>query len=108
MRTGDLNKRVVLQQASEGTADTLNEKPVTWSDVATLWAGVMPQSSREFYRAQQIHPTMSHLVVIRYRGTVTPAMRFKFGSDRYLYIEGVMTVDERQHEMQLVCAEATD
>ena len=52
MRAGTLRKRVTIQQPSEGSADPLNEKPMTWGDVATVWASVLPQSGREFYRGQ--------------------------------------------------------
>jgi SPP1 family predicted phage head-tail adaptor len=104
MNTGRLNKRVVIEKPTDGDADAYGEKAVTWSTLATVWAGVMPQGTREFYRAQQVHPEISQLLTIRYRDDVTPAMRVRFGS-RYLYIEGVTNIDEANHEMQLICTE---
>jgi SPP1 family predicted phage head-tail adaptor len=107
MRAGQLKKRVRIQEATEGSADALGEKPITWSDISTraeVWAAVLPQSGREFYRAQQTHPQLTHLISIRYRSDVTEANRLILGT-RELEIASVQNVDEANRELLIVCVE---
>ena len=104
MRAGRLRKRLTIQQPTEGSADPLGEKPMTWSDVASVWAEVLPQSGREFYRAQQIHAELSHAISIRYRAGLTPRMRLVL-EGRPLNVVAIINVEERNRELLLYCAE---
>jgi len=104
MRAGTLRNRVTIQEPVEGSADALGQKPVTWSDVVEVWAAVLPQSGREFYRAQQIRAELTHLLSIRYRSGINATLRIKLGT-RYLYVVAVENVEERNHELLLLCVE---
>jgi len=104
MEAGRLRHRVTIQRATEGSADAMGEKALTWAELYTVWAAVMPEASREFYRASQVHAEMTHLISIRYRSGITNSDRLRIGS-RYLNIVAIQNVDERNVELRLVCVE---
>ncbi|KKL17335.1 hypothetical protein LCGC14_2486610 [marine sediment metagenome] len=104
MRAGALKHRVRIQEATEGSADVLNEKAVTWSDLVTVWGAVLPQSGREFYRAMQVNAEVTHLVSIRYRSDVDETNRLVVGG-RTLDITSVVNVDEADEELLITCVE---
>lgn len=103
IRTGELNKRVTIQQYVE-TADTFGELDRTWSNLVTVWAKVKPISASETYSAQQTGMTVNHEVWIRYRTGIAPKMRVVYGS-RTFEIDGVMNLDERGEFLILKCYE---
>jgi len=105
MRAGTLRKRVTIQQPSEGSADPLNEKVMSWSDVATVWATVLPQSGREFYRAQQVHADLTDVVSIRYRPGITARMRLVLGPRILNLAAPPVNVEDRNRELLLYCVE---
>lgn len=104
MRAGTLKHRVRIEQATEGAADALNEKAVTWSELVTVWGAVLPQNGREFYRAQQVNADVTHLVSIRYRSDVDETNRLVVGN-RTLDITSVVNVDEADKELLITCVE---
>jgi SPP1 family predicted phage head-tail adaptor len=110
MRAGKLKTRVTIQRPVEGNADGLNEQPVSWVNVVTVSAEILPQSGREFYRAQQVNAAVTHVVRIRYRRGVDETLRLALGDPRatparVLKIASVVNVDEANEEMLLVCVE---
>lgn len=110
MRGGKLKTRVTIQRPVEGDADGLNEKPVTWTNVVTVWAEILEQSGREFYRAQQVNAAVTHIFRIRYRSGLDETLRLALGDPRaqparVLKIASVVNVDEADEEMLLVCIE---
>ena len=102
-RTGVLNKRLTIQQATE-VIDTFGEPDQTWSTLAVVWGKVKPISAAETYSAQQVGMTVNHEVWIRHRSGVIPKMRILFGT-RTLEIDGVVNLDERGDFMILKCFE---
>ena len=104
MRAGTLKRRVTIQRPTEGLADGLSEKAVTWINVVTVSAEVLPQSGREFYRAQQVVAELTHVLSIRYRSGVNETLRLKLGS-RILNIVAAVNVDEAGRELLLHCVE---
>lgn len=95
----------MVQKPVPGSADALNETSFTWTDELKLWAGILPQSSQEFYRAQQVNAEVTHLVSTRYHSVLDATKRLVLEGSRVLDIVSVVNVDERGHEMLLTCVE---
>lgn len=103
LRAGTLNKRVILQTVSNG-ADGRGGVTETWADTVTLWAHVEEMSGGEGYEAQQIASRLTHKVTLRYRTSVTPQQRLKYGT-RILKIQSVANPDQRNEMLELSCSE---
>ena len=97
----------MIQKPVAGSADALNETTFTWTDELKIWVGILPQSGREFYRAQQVNTAVTHLVSARYRTGLDATKRLVLSGDRVLDIAGVVDVDERHEELLLTCVEDT-
>lgn len=72
---------------------------------AKVWAGISTSGGREFYRASQVYPTLTHLVTIRFLQGLTSKMKIK-ASGRTLNILAVVDIEARGITMQLPCTEA--
>lgn len=108
MRAGDLRHRVTFQVRS-AIQDSFGGQSESWSDVATVWADVLPLSGRELMSAQAVNVELSHKVTIRYQAQfagpkAVAAMRIAYG-DRIFNIHSALDVDERHKEIDLTCAE---
>ncbi len=103
MRSGRLRHRVTIQSRS-ATMDAAGGQPDTWTDVATVWAGVEPLSGREYLAASANNAEVTHKVTMRHRDGVTAAQRLAFGIRRF-DILAVMDRDERGVELTLMCRE---
>jgi SPP1 family predicted phage head-tail adaptor len=104
MRAGDLRHRVIIQKrAAPQTQNSAGEITTAWSTVATVWAAVEPQSGTESLEQDARVAQVSHLVRIRRRTDVTPAMRAVEGSHTY---EILAVLDANKPEqMRLQCRE---
>ena len=69
-----------------------------WLPVAKVWLKVKPIGSRESFFAQQIAPTQTHEIRMRYRKGITQEMRFTRGT-RILHILGKSITDEEKREI---------
>jgi SPP1 family predicted phage head-tail adaptor len=67
MRSGDLNRRIAIQQRGAGALDDLNQATLTWATVATVWASIEPLTGRELMAAQGMQSEVSHKIMIRYQ-----------------------------------------
>lgn len=105
MQAGRLRERVTIQQQSV-SRDSYGAEIVTWADVATVWASVLPKASAERFivGAAQDLAKISHAVRIRYRTGITPKMRVSWGG-RFLYVQTVTDPDGRERELILLCEE---
>ncbi len=103
MRAGQLRHRVAVQSATQTTNDA-GDPIRTWSTTAAVWARVEPLSGREAERARAIRADLTHKVTIRGGVTLTPAMRFLFGS-RVLNVGHVLDAEERGITLQAYCTE---
>lgn len=109
MESGKLRHRIQLQYETE-TPGASGEPTYTWSELATVSAAVEPLSGKELIDAQQVASTVTHRVTIRYRPDVNETCRVRFGEVapyRYFDINAVINTRERNHEMVLLCSEAT-
>ena len=104
-RAGERRHQVTLQRvtgrvaAGEGHEDT-------WSTYGTVWASVSPVevSAAERQTANTLQVPVTHLVEIDYRSDVRAAHRVELNG-RYLYIQGLQNVDERNVTWVLSCQE---
>lgn len=103
MRIGRLRHRVTVEQVTR-TTDGQGGWTEAWGTLATVRAGVEPLRGQERFEAQKLNARISHKVVIRFLSGVTAAHRVKFG-DRYLTIEGVVNINEKNQTMELYCSE---
>ena len=109
MRAGTLRHRITIQKPStSATTDAVGEPTTPWVDVVTDYpAQVAPVSTGERHVAAQNHMAISHRVTVRYCaeiGAVDNSWRVVF-EGRYLPIEGVRNLDERNRTLELVCIE---
>ena len=79
---GKMADRVTFQQKSV-TRNGLGEEVVTWADVATVWAEVIPLRGGEFYAANQTQQTVDVRFRIRARSGLTNDMRLLWKTAPY-------------------------
>lgn len=105
MRIGGRRHVVNVEQITRGAADSYSVRAETWTDYMTgVWVSIEPQAGREYYRAKQVTPEITHLVGMLYDAGITTDKRLKFGS-RTLDIVFVDNVDEANWELWLHCVE---
>lgn len=103
MQAGQLRKRVIIQQRSQ-TQDDYGQPLQTWTDVATVYAGIEPLNGRELLAAQAVNSEVSHNVTMRYRTGITPAMRLNY-QGRLFNIHTILDENERHRMLTLQCSE---
>jgi SPP1 family predicted phage head-tail adaptor len=101
-RIGDLDQRVALESPSRAP-DGGGGADLTWQTVAEVWASVRPITGDERLRADQVAGRITHVVVIRRRSGVTPAMRFR-SDERILEIVAVLDAPPRSR-LRCLCEE---
>lgn len=106
IRTGDLNKRIILQTATP-TQDAFGEPALVWATLAERWAAVEPLTGNERFAAQQVNPRVSHKVTIRYLAAMTSKARVLYGT-RVLEVDAVLNPLERNESLELLCTENPD
>ncbi len=100
---GTLRRKVALEAparaAGEGGAGV-----ITWSTIATAWAQIAPRVGREIVAADGLGGRVTHDIRLRWRASITPAMRFKLGT-RLFDIRAVRDEDERRRWLVCLCEE---
>lgn len=104
MRAGRLRWKVVIQQKLVSGQSSSGEPVFTWSDVATVWAEIAPETGREVVASERETATVHTVITIRYRHGITAAMRVKQDT-RLWNIQAVLDPTQRHRELQLVCIE---
>ncbi len=100
---GGLRQRVLLQRRSEVT-DAGGGVSLGWTDIAELWAGILPLAGGERVLAMRVQPVQNFLIRLRYREDITTADRLLFGA-RVLNIRNVKNVNERNQWLECRCEE---
>jgi len=108
-----LKHRLALQQevvAADGAGGFVR----SWSEIAMLWAEIMPvmsgdarqnaASGREIFMAGQVQAIISHRILLRWRSNVTPAMRLVF-DNRKFNIRYVAAMDGERDMLELLVQE---
>ena len=103
INAGELDKQMKLQAPSIARAADGSET-ITWTTLATIWAGITSSGGREFWQAKQTNSEVSHLVLIRYRAKISPRYRLVYGS-RTFEILSVVNPDEGLTGLRLMCKE---
>lgn len=101
MRAGDLRERVVIQEAVE-SPDGGGGAALTWRDIATVWAEIIPLSGREQIEAGGLVGVSAYRVNIRRRVDVTSAHRLVWG-ETTLVIKSPPTADVRRRMSTFLC-----
>jgi SPP1 family predicted phage head-tail adaptor len=93
-----LDRRVTLQQA-DPARDSAGGVVLTYSELATVWAGKAPGSGGRLYGAEAKHYEATLIYRIRHRPDVRPGLRLVHGDDLY----EVVAVEEigRRHYLDL-------
>lgn len=104
MRIGAMRHRVTIQQRPDPqTQNSVGEVSTAWTDLATVWAAIEPQTGLESIEQAAVVAQVTHTVRIRRRTDVTPAMRLYTGT-RTLEILAVLDAN-KPGEMKLACRE---
>jgi len=101
MNPGKLNRRVTLQRQDTARDAVGQAKPV-WTDVATVWAAVLPLRGREYFESAKVNSEITVSMVIRYRADVKPSWRVVSGGNGYDIVEIINPADGKR-ELQLMC-----
>ncbi len=84
INAGELNIQISIQ-AEYGPADTYGQPGGSWADIATVYASMIQEGSREFYAAQKVNAEVTAVFKIWYIRGIHSRMRIKYGS-RYFNI----------------------
>jgi len=102
-----LRHRVTLQQPVL-TPDGAGGSTRTWSDVATLWAQIVPIMQRnistEKFVDGRLEAITTHHVTLRYYSGIAADMRLLY-EGRALNIVAIINVDERDAQLQILARE---
>lgn len=82
IRAGEFNDLVTLQQKSIAR-NGIGDEVITWADVATVWARVMPLRGNAFFTANQQQHVVDARFLIREIPGITNAMRILWNSGYY-------------------------
>lgn len=102
--TGEFNKRIIIERPTDGTATAYNDKPKTYSTLATVWARIKPLTAREQLFAEQVKAETDYVVTIRYMSGLLKTDRVNYNG-QLLEIHGIINIEMRNRELQLLCSE---
>lgn len=103
IRAGALRHRVTIERDTETRATDGGVVRVA-ATIDTIWAEVQPLTGREYFDAMQVNSDLTHKVRMRANTNVTTSDRIVHDS-RNLHVISVRDIDERGHEMVLLCKE---
>ena len=78
----ELSQRITFQQKVV-TRNSIGEEVVTWADVVTVWAKVMPLRGNAFYAANQQQHSIDARFLIRERSGIETNMRLIWKTKPY-------------------------
>lgn len=100
INAGELNQRITLQQKTT-TRNAIGEAVVTWSDVATVWAKVMPLRGNAFYAANQEQHVVDARFMIRERSGLSVGMRLLWKGQPYDITNLIPGTDQYQDTIEI-------
>ena len=100
---GALRHRLALETATR-SGDGGGGAIVTWVPIAEVWGSITPVTGTEEVYADQIAGRVSHEIVVRHRGDIAPANRFRYGA-RVFEVLAVLDVGERRRRSRCLCRE---
>lgn len=104
MRPGQLRHEVAIEEPKE--ENVAGENRVTWLTRAIAFAAIEPLSGREYWQVAQIHADVTHRIRLWYLPGLTPKMRIVLDGRVFNFLTPPRTIDERNHEIEILCREA--
>ncbi len=98
-----IRRQIELQTPTE-TPDTSGGFTVTWATTYTIWAEILPISSRELMIYMETQEKASYRFRIRYLSGISAKMRIKYGT-RYFNIHAMINPDERNEMIEIIAEE---
>ncbi|MBX9925515.1 MAG: phage head closure protein [Hyphomicrobiaceae bacterium] len=95
--------RLMLEAPSE-TPDGFGGTMTTWSLVSEVWGELRGLTGSEQIDGDRLSAKSTHLVIIRYRDGISPAMRFRFAG-RSFAIRSIQDRDGRNRHLECRCEE---
>ena len=100
---GALRHRLALEEAQR-VSDGAGGFTETWTTVANVWAAVRPTGGTETVDSGRLAGRVSHVVTMRFRPGVAPAMRLRKNA-RVFQILAAIDEDERHRWLRCLCEE---
>lgn len=72
-----------------------------------IWADIHPKTAREANQFAHINSQISHTVIMRYSPEIQMDRRLVFNG-RHFDIVGIVNVQERNRELQVLCSEGAN
>ncbi len=100
-----LRQRITIQAESEA-ADGMGGSTVSWVNVATVWAELLPLRTGAVERLNefQLSERITHRIVMRYRNDVTAKHRISYAG-RVFNIRAVRNVEEQGIILEILAEE---
>lgn len=83
MNAGDLRHRIIIKTPGTTTLSTKGEPTVAYTTVCTVWAKILPLSTREVNLARSVGGLDTHRMTIRYRDDVDRKCIVEYGGRTY-------------------------
>ena len=99
----DLKHRITIQKPAR-VSNGMGGFAVTWTNVATVWARILPVSAKEARESEREAMTISHTVSIRWRSDLRPTWRLKHKT-AYLSIVGIVNPELANEWLDINCLE---
>ena len=104
MRAGNLRHYVAFQ-SSVDTPDGSGGMVEVWAADFYDWVAIWPMSGKEMIENLRVSADITHKVRMRYRSGVTNKMRIVWGSRTLEIKTAPINKDERNYQVDLICAE---
>ena len=104
MRSGNLKHKVQIQQFVS-TKNEVGESIKEWVEFKTVYAAIIPQSSKEFFK-YGIHAEITHKIEMRYIPGVHPDMRIKYGERIFEISAPPINIREQNKTLHIICKES--
>lgn len=100
--TSKLKHQLILQQRTT-TIDGLGGYTRSWTDVAALWAEIIPISGSERFAYEQQTNHQRYRIMLRYRNDITPNMRLHdTANNRTFEIKSVINSHEANQVIEIL------
>ncbi len=106
MRAGRLRHKVTFSSPS-GSRDAVGERTTVYTPVSVDYVSITPLNAQERLVAAQSHMIVTHEVIVRYHSelaSMSNGWRITH-NDRYLFVQTVYNIDERNRQLRLICSE---
>ncbi len=107
MNSGGLNRRltILLPVDTQNAIGEVTDK--TYTTIKTVWAQVNPIQGREYFAADKWNSIVTHRVIMRYNGTLTPKHILRRADGKEYQIVSVVDLADAQRALEIYCYEVT-